>query len=598
MLNLTPKKHFVQTKIVISNTSALDARLERTPCTSAPFVPPVRNSEDLRGVVSGLAPPRPISNPSDHIIVTPVLPDQLSFHLDGYDELLRLELVEGFKFGFDIGFRGTPNSDTNVKNLKSSFENTDIVAKKIQRELFENRLAGPFKEPPFEEFQINPIGVVPKKEPNSFRLITNLSSPEGRSVNDSIMPEFASVQYSSIEDAIKILLLLGKGAYMAKTDVKSAFRIIPVKPDHRKILGIKWEGQYYFDRCLPMGASSSCHLFEKLSTALEFIAKKNCIYQLVHYLDDFLIIHSSKDKCLKDLEKFLSICDNINVPMAPEKTVFPSQQLEFLGFLFDTVREEIRLPMDKLEKCKATIKQLIGKDKASLKELQVVFGLLNFACTVIIPGRAFLESLRVLTIGLRKPYFKTRINQQTKLDLAVWLQFLEQHNGVSLYREEMFISPGVVNIYTDASKSIGLGAVLGRQWFSAKWPGSWWLDQNITFLEFIPITLALVAWHPVLSNKVVIFHTDNEALVSVINKQHSNEALIRCVLRGFILNLLKLNIVAKAKHIKGSVNARADALSRDCIHQFRLIHPEAHDVPSPIPALPTCLKSTGTWLAC
>ena len=258
---------------------------------------------------------------------------------------------------------------------------------------------------------------------------------------------------------------------MAKTDIKNAFRIIPVRPDQRHLLGIKWEGRYYFDKCLPMGACSSCHLFEKFSTALEFVARKNFISNIVHYLDDFLIISSTEDECMRDLEKFLGICQKISVPIAPEKTFFPSQKLEFLGFLFDTVNEEIRLPKDKIEKCKSSIKQLLIKDKASLKELQVLFGLLNFACTVIVPGRAFLESLRVLTAGLHKPYFKTRINKQTKLDLAVWLNFLDQHNGISLYREQMFLSPGVVNLFTDACKNIGLGAVLGKQWFAAKWPG-------------------------------------------------------------------------------------------------------------------------------
>ena len=86
------------------------------------------------------------------------------------------------------------------------------------------------------------------------------------------------------------------------------------------------EGQFYFDKCLPMGASSSCHLFEKFSSALEFIAKKGNINYILHYLDDFLLINHSKDQCEKDLMNFLQICESINVPMAPEKTVFPTQK--------------------------------------------------------------------------------------------------------------------------------------------------------------------------------------------------------------------------------------------------------------------------------
>ena len=237
-------------------------------------------------------------------MVTPVLPDQLDSYLDGYDELLREDLVKGFKFGFELGFVGTTNNNSKVTNLKSSFENAKVVKRKMLKELSEKRFSGPFSTPPYKNFQINPIGLVPKKEPNSFRMITNLSSPEGRSINDNISKEFSSVSYASIQDAIKILLELGKGAYMAKTDVKNAFRIIPIKPDNQNLLGMKWEGQFYFDRCLPMGASSSCHIFEKFSSALEFIVKKQGISNVIHYLDDFLILNKSKSECTEDLEFF------------------------------------------------------------------------------------------------------------------------------------------------------------------------------------------------------------------------------------------------------------------------------------------------------
>lgn len=56
---------------------------------------------------------------------------------------------------------------------------------------------------------------------------------------------------------------------MAKTDVKSAFRIIPIHPAHYPLLGIRWNNTYNFDRALAMGLSSSCAIFESFSTALE-----------------------------------------------------------------------------------------------------------------------------------------------------------------------------------------------------------------------------------------------------------------------------------------------------------------------------------------
>ena len=79
------------------------------------------------------------------------------------------------------------------------------------------------------------------------------------------------MKYASVGDAVKLLKRLGKGCFMAKTDVKSAFRIIPIHPADYSLLGLKWDNMYYFDRCLAMGLSSSCAIFEAFSTALDFL---------------------------------------------------------------------------------------------------------------------------------------------------------------------------------------------------------------------------------------------------------------------------------------------------------------------------------------
>ena len=128
---------------------------------------------------------------------------------------------------------------------------------------------GPFDAPPFPSFRTSPIGIIPKKTPNEFRLIHLLSYPKGSSVNDFIPEESSSVLYATINDAISILKKLGKGCFLAKTDIKSAFRIIPVHPLEYPLLGIKWDNQYYFDRCLAMGLKSSCAIFETFSSSLE-----------------------------------------------------------------------------------------------------------------------------------------------------------------------------------------------------------------------------------------------------------------------------------------------------------------------------------------
>ena len=98
------------------------------------------------------------------------------------------------------------------------------------------------------------------------------------------------LSYASIQEAIEFIKLApNKPVFMAKVDVESAFRIIPVCPADRPFLVFRWRGKYYMDAVLPMGCASSCRIFEAVSTGLHWIAiNKLGATAVVHYLDDFL----------------------------------------------------------------------------------------------------------------------------------------------------------------------------------------------------------------------------------------------------------------------------------------------------------------------
>lgn len=63
--------------------------------------------------------------------------------------------------------------------------------------------------------------------------------------------------YTSLDDTVHILKGCGKSALMAKADIKSVFRLLPVHPDDFVLLGFQFQGSFYFDQALPMGCSLS-----------------------------------------------------------------------------------------------------------------------------------------------------------------------------------------------------------------------------------------------------------------------------------------------------------------------------------------------------
>ena len=84
-------------------------------------------------------------------------------------------------------------------------------------------------------------------------MIHHLSYPKVALMNDCIPLEFSSVRYASVDDAISLIQRQVKGCAMAKTDVRSAFRIVPVHPLDYPLLGFQRKGKWYYDKTLPLG---------------------------------------------------------------------------------------------------------------------------------------------------------------------------------------------------------------------------------------------------------------------------------------------------------------------------------------------------------
>lgn len=148
-----------------------------------------------------------------------------------------------------------------------------------------------------------------------------------------------------------------------------------------------------------MGCRTSCKIFEEFSTALEWIAiNKLGIPGMVHILDDFLILESSKTMAVSKFKTFISLCEDIGVPLANDKTQLPSQVMDFVGITLDIPKQEARLPEDKLVKCKDLLEKFLKMKRCTLKEMQSLIGVLNFACSVVQPGRAFLRWMINMTM--------------------------------------------------------------------------------------------------------------------------------------------------------------------------------------------------------
>ena len=197
------------------------------------------------------------------------------------------------------------------------------------KEVNDKRVAGPFKEIPFEDYMQSPIGLVPKAEGKTrmiFHLSYDFKLSNRKSLNACTPEEMSSVKYHDLDTVMDLCIHLlcnvdavpGNSNFpiwFSKTDLQNAFRLLPVKRSQWQWLVFKAKhpenDQYYFfvDKCVPFGASRSCMLFQSFSDALKhmieyYMGKK---FSVVNYLDNFLFISLEEQTVNKMVSTFIKM---------------------------------------------------------------------------------------------------------------------------------------------------------------------------------------------------------------------------------------------------------------------------------------------------
>ena len=196
--------------------------------------------------------------------------------------------------------------------------------------------------------------------------------------------------------------------------------------------------------------------------------------------------------------------------------------------------------------------------------------------------RAFVRRLIDLTRGIQEPHHYIRLNKGARADLAVWQHFLAHFNGSAFFRHHIWWTSCSLHLYTDASTTLGFGAILKDSWFCGEWPQSW-KNYHITLLELYPIVAAIDVWGESLANRRIILHTDNQGLMYIINKLTSQDQKIMILIRHFVKACMKHNILVHSEHIAGIDNGIADSLSRLQFQDFRRLAPNANQHPHKLP---------------
>ena len=241
----------------------------------------------------------------------------------------------------------------------------------------------------------------------------------------------------------------------------------------------------------------------------------------------------------------------------------------------------IRLPVEKLAELRSLLLTWVSKRRCTKRELLSLIGKLSFAAKVVKPGRLFVRRLIDLSITVQRLNHHLSLNSESREDILWWHRFILDWNGVAIIQCPPVTSDDFT-LFTDASGTLGFGAVYRTHWFSSTWPPHL-QHHSINYKELFAVVVAAQVWGHSWQNKQVVVMSDNKPICDCWRSRSAKDPHLMRLFRYLFFHAAKFNFNIMFQHLPGHANYHADLLSRLQVHRFHQAALDADRAPTPIP---------------
>ena len=265
------------------------------------------------------------------------------------------------------------NSDKNVIN--------DEITKLLKKGVIEHAHYT-------EDSHVSTVFIRPKKD-GAHRMILNLKS----------LNTFVAYHHFKMDTFLTAIKLIRPGCFMASIDLKDAYYSIPVAKGDRKYLMLEWQGSYYQFTCLPNGLSCAPRLFKKiLKTFYAHLRMQG--YTCMGHIDDSLLIASTYDDCTCNFTATVELLTKLGFVVHSDRSVFePSQEIEFLGFIINSLNMSVTLSTAKAAKVQNACQDLLDSKHITIRDVTPVIGLLLSSFPAVQYGELYYRRLEMSKIN-------------------------------------------------------------------------------------------------------------------------------------------------------------------------------------------------------
>ena len=486
------------------------------------------------------------------------------------------DLVRDMVIGFPLRFQGDRDESVDADNGHSYEHNPQEAAAGVASELAKGNLAGPFTEPPLKGFRVTPRSL--KDEGEKFRHITMGNQPLGNCVNDGI-PKAEMIQLArgqDIDRRIRQCYQQTGQVWMAKADIKSAYRTMPVRPSDWHLQGLKQGGKYYIDKKMSFGCRSAVDQWLRFANALAWAMARQGIH-VEWYVDDFIFIAGSESECRRHKRAFQAMCADWGVILKEQPDSDPSQQLVVLGIHYDLLTMTKKITKGRTEELLEHLQ--LATTARQRGHWERLTGILWYVVRCVPMATPHLQPIMETTIRARRTRSRAKPSRAAMQSLDWWsstLRLIHDGHGASWHGEALL--PRSLTSVTvasgDAGSEWGMGAIDDRHYYSQKWPAHMWdavqrtKSTSSLHMEALQLLVAARVLGPTWAGQDVNMRLDSLGLVQTLRKGRHQHEPINDILRELTHLQVHHGFVLHASWIRRTYNEAADALSKDDMPRF------------------------------
>ena len=217
--------------------------------------------------------------------------------------------------------------------------------------------------------------------------------------------------------------------FLYKEDMDRAFRQLFACPSSVPLLGFKWRGQYYFDLVMVMGCRIAPYICQRTTDMVAHI-QGAMGYFVLNYVDDFIGAEYST-RVGEAYQTLIRLLSNIGLDRSEKKSVSPTQVIDFIGNLVDTINMTLGITAARKIEIIETLQDWRHKTMCTRTQLESLIGKLQFLSNCVKPGRLFVSRLLSELRGMERGKWY-HIGSKTRKDIRWWYLFIPQFEGTCI----------------------------------------------------------------------------------------------------------------------------------------------------------------------